>query len=137
MSIPLFVRPARKDEGSKFLQWAIPVPGFDPEIVYQPGVFTLAAYNKKHVVSFMPVQRPYMLETIAKNPEASGLESAAAFKEFIQFLVSQSHVNGVSEIYFLGTDETVNNIAESSVFESLPYKVFKLKISDLEPSQEI
>ena len=136
MISPVYVRPARQNEGSKFLEWSIPVPGFDPEIAYQPGVFTLASYNKKHVISFMPVQRPYMLETIAKNPEASDSEAAIAFKEFIQFLVSQAHIQNVSEIHFLGTDESVNNIAESSIFELLPYKVYKVKISDLESTQE-
>jgi len=135
MSSHVFVRPARNTEGSKFLEWSIPVPGFDPEMAYQPGVFTLASYNKKHVISYMPVQRPYMLETIAKNPEASDAETAVAFKEFIQFLVSQGTIQGVSEIYFLGTDESVNNIAESSVFELLPYKVYKMKLSDLEPQE--
>lgn len=136
MSSPIFVRPARNNEGSKFLEWSIPVPGFDPSIAYQPGVFTLASYNKKHVISYMPVQRPYMLETIAKNPEATDAEAAVAFKEFIQFLVSQGTIQGVSEIYFLGTDESVNTIAESTIFEPLPYRVYKVKLSDLEPNQE-
>jgi hypothetical protein len=133
---PVFVRPARNTEGGKFLEWSVPVPGFDPEIAYQPGVFTLAAYNKKHVISYMPVQKPYMLETIARNPEASDVEATTAFKEFIQFLVSQGTIQGVSEIYFLGTDESVNQIAESTIFEPLPYKVYKLKLSDLEPTEE-
>jgi hypothetical protein len=77
-----------------------------------------------------------MLETIAKNPDASELEAATAFKEFIQFLVSQASIQNVSEIYFLGTDDSVNNIAESSIFELLPYKVYKVKVADLEPKQE-
>jgi hypothetical protein len=136
MSNPVFVRAARNTEGSKFFNWSVNVPGFDPEIAYQPGVFTLASYNKKHVISFMPVQRPYMLETIAKNPEATDAEAAIAFKEFIQFLVSQAHIQGVSEIYFLGTDDSVNNIAEATIFEPLPYTVYKAKIRDLEPEQE-
>lgn len=137
MSLPVFVRFARQNDSNNFLNWCMPVPGFDPEIAFQPGTVTLAAYNKKHVISYLPVQRPYVLETIGKNPEASDLEAASSVREYIQFLVSQSQTDGASEIMFLSTDEDIANIAENSIFEKLPYSVYRCKIRDLEPKKKV
>ena len=133
MSLPIFVRPARKGEGGTFLEWSKDIPGFDPEMAYHPGVPTVAAYNKQRVVAYMPVNTPYFMETIAFNPESTNLEKALAMAEFVKFLVAQCYIKGVPEVYFLGTDDMTDKFALDHVFEQLPYKLYRVKVSDLEP----
>lgn len=133
MSLPQFIRPARKGEGAQFLEWSKDVPGFDPEVAYQPGVPTVAAYNKQKVVAYMPIQQPFFMETIAFNPDSTNLEKAIAMAEFVKFLVSQCYIKGVPEVYFLGTDDMTDKFALDHVFEPLPYKLYRVKVSDLEP----
>jgi len=133
LSLPVFVRPARKGEGEKFLEWSKAVPGFDPEVAYHPNTSTLVAYNKNKIIGFLPIQTPFFIETFASNPEATNLEIAQALAEFIKFAVSQAYIKGVPEMYFLGTDDMTNTFALNHVFEEMPYKLYRLKVSDLEP----
>lgn len=136
MALPVFIRPARKEEGPQFFEWSKNVPGFDPEIAYHPNTVTLAAFNKSKVIAYMPVQAPFFLETLALNPEATNIEAATAMAEFVKYLVSQCIFRGVPEIYFLGTDQLTDTFAVKHVFEEMPYKLYRVKVSDLEPNKE-
>jgi hypothetical protein len=136
MSLPIFVRPVRPTDSKEYLEWVKDQPGWDAYIALQPRTFTLAAYNKNKTIMYLPIQQPYILETAAINPEASELEVASAFKELVQSLVTLSHSNGVSEIYFLETDSGTSEFAGNHVFEKLPYAVYRVRVSDLEPHKE-
>lgn len=136
MSLPIYVRPARSSEAELFIKWAKKQPEWDAFIGLHPGTFTLAAFNKDKIVAFLPVQQPFMYETFAPNPEATDLELATAMKEFTQFLVSQAHLKNVAELYFLGSDMDTNNLATNHLFEKLPFTVYRVRISDLEPPKE-
>lgn len=136
MALLTFIRPARKGDGEAFLEWSRDIPGFDPEVAYHPGIPTVAAYNKQRVVAFMPINQPFFMETIAFNPEATSMEKASAMSELVKFLVSQCYIKGVPEVYFLGTDDMTDKFALNHVFEQLPYKLYRVKVSDLEPHQE-
>jgi hypothetical protein len=136
----IFVRPARQNEAEQFLEWSVANKdhsSFDPEIARQPGTFVLAAYNCDKVVAYIPVHRPFMLESLAPNPEASDFEVASALREFTQFLVSQCHIkNDVGHIYFLGNADDTNKFASNHVYEELPWRVYRARVSDLEPKPE-
>ena len=109
-----------------------PLNGFDPEVLNFPTTITLCAYDKEGPAAFLPFQQPYMVESFAPRPGLSKLQAAAAFKEMFQAIVTQAHVRGVGEIYYLGTDEDTNDMTTSRMFEELPYKVYRVKVRELE-----
>lgn len=133
--LPVFSRLARNNEGTQFLEWAKDQPGFDASVPYQPGTFTLAAFNKQKVICYIPIQRPFVLETVSINPGASDLEIAAAMRTIVQHLVGTSQLEKASEIMFLATDDGTAELAENTIFEKLPFTVYRVKIRDLEPQE--
>ena len=131
----IFVRPARQNEEKMVVDWAkenSEKNGFDQATLYFPTTCTLCAYDKEGPIAFLPVQAPFMMESFAPKPGISKLQAAAAFKELTQYLVSQAHLRGVGEIYFLGSDDETNEWASGRIFEKLPYHVYRVKIKDLE-----
>lgn len=134
--LPQFVQLAKSGDGQKFLEWCKNQPEVDLFIPYHPGTFTLKAFDKTKDVGFMPVQRPYVLETLASNPEATDMEIASALREFVQYLVSRSQAEKVAEIYFLESDKDTSKFAGNHIFEELPYRVYRCRISDLEPKEK-
>lgn len=137
MSLPIFVRPARPNEAGLFIGWAKTQPEWDAFIGLHPGTFTICAYNKEKIIAFLPVQQPYMYETFAPNPEATDLELASAMKEFTQFLISQAHLKNVAEMYFLGSNDDTDSFATNHLFEKVPMSVYRVRVSDLEPHNEV
>jgi len=130
----IFVRPIRPEDTKKFIDWSLETPnnGFDPEVPKYPSTITLCAYDKDGPLAFMPVQQPFMMDSVASRPGVSKGQIALALKEFTQALVTQAHIKGVGEIYFLATEEGTNKMAENQLFEELPYKVFRVKVKELE-----
>lgn len=137
MSLPIFVRPARSNEAGLFIEWAKNQPEWDAFIGLHPGTFTICAYNKEKIIAFLPVQQPYMYETFAPNPDATDLELASAMKEFTQFLISQAHLKNVAEMYFLGSNDDTDSFATNHLFEKVPMSVYRVRVSDLEPHNEV
>lgn len=130
----IFVRMARPDEAKQFLDWEMQNPsnGFDAEVVRFPSTFTLCAYDRTGPLAYMPIQSPYMLESMAIRPGLNTKTVAATMKEFTQAVVTQAHAQGRGEIYFLGTDDATDKLAANQVYERLPYTVYRLKLKDLE-----
>jgi hypothetical protein len=130
----LYTRPARVGDGETFLEWSRNNPnnGFDPDVAKYPSTITWVVYDKFGPLAMMPMQCPLMMESIATRPGASKLEIAEAMKELTQQFVTQAHSRGAGEIYFLGTDEGTDSMATNQIFEPLTYKVYRLKIKDLE-----
>lgn len=79
----------------------------------------------------MPVQVPLMMESVATRPGADKKEIAVALKELTQECVTQCHIRGAGEIYFLGTDAGTDAMAANQIFEKLNYTVYRLRIKDL------
>jgi hypothetical protein len=73
-----------------------------------------------------------MMDSFAGRPGNTKLQTAAAMKELFQETVTQAHIKGVSEIYYLGTEAGTDAMTTKHVFEELPYKVFRVKVSSLE-----
>lgn len=138
MSKHAFVWPARVGEAQQFLDWSLANSGngFDKNAVKYDGSFVLAAYNHDKTLSYLPVQRPFFVESFAPNPGASESEVVVALKELIQAIVTQAHIKGVGEIYFLGTSEATNEFATNQIFEEVPFKLYRVKLADLEKSDE-
>lgn len=121
-----------------FLDWSLENPnnGFDPEVPKYPSTVTWCAYDKDGPLAFLPIQQPLMLESLAVRPGATKLQIASALKELTQATVTQAHIKGAGEIYYLGTDDDTDVLATNQIFEQLPYKVFRVRIKNLEGSNE-
>lgn len=130
----IFVRPATPGDAQNFTDWFIKTPNnlHDCEVIKYPSTITLCAYNKEGPVAYVPVQFPAMLESLAINPDASFLDVAVALKELVQAVVTQCHVSGRGEAYFVCCDQSTIDFAVKNGFEEMKHKVFRMKLSDLE-----
>jgi hypothetical protein len=72
-----------------------------------------------------------MLESLAPRPGATKEQIALAMKELTQNAVTQAHLGGSGEIYYLGSDKNTDEFAVHHLFEELPYRVFRVKLADL------
>lgn len=130
----LFVRPAKPEDSEQFLEWSRNTPdnGFDSKVASYPSTITWCVYDRFGPLAYMPMQCPLVMDSLASRPGASKSEIAAALKELTQEFVTQAHIRGSGEILFLGTEEGTDQMARNQIFEELPYKVYRLKIRDLE-----
>lgn len=130
----LFVRPAKPNEAEKMLEWGLKTPEnhFDPDAVVYPTTYTLCVYDKDGPFIFMPVQQPQLIDAIAVKPGTDARKAALGLKALVESVVTQSHIKGSGEVLFLATKEETCEFASNQVFEELPYRVFRLKLKDLE-----
>lgn len=133
MSKPVFVRPVRPGEAQTYFDWATEnkVNEFDPQVALFPSSSTWCAFDRDGPLAFQTLQRPFVLESLAPRPGATKLQIASALKELTQNAVTQAVINGIGEIYFLGSDSATNEFASSHIFEEVPMKVYRAKIKDL------
>lgn len=133
----IFVRPARAEDNVNFVKWSLETKNnlFDPRIGLSPGTRTFCAYDKSGPIVFAPVQTPMFVEAIGLNPDVSKSKATLALDALLQFLVTQAHATGTAEIYFYSDEPSLQNIAEKSGFEEVPYKLYRLKVKDTEPSE--
>lgn len=102
--------------------------GFDPEIFSYPSLCVLASYRNGSVFTYLPVQTVAMLESVGVSPEASGNEVASGLMESVKATALLAHNQGIRELYYLSTDETVDVGAKAMGFELLPHKVFRMRL---------
>lgn len=131
---PVFIRPVEQSEGQMYFDWANenPVNEFDPEVAKFRSSFTWCAYDKNGPLAYQTVQQPLMLESLALRPGATKLQAAIALRELTQNAITQAHLKGVGEIYYLGSDKDTDTFSTNNVFEELPYRIFRVKVKDLE-----
>lgn len=127
----IFVIPAPVADADVFIKWGRRVAGFDPATAYYPSSVTYKASSRQRAVAYMTFQKPLMLETIISNPEASTRELAGALKALTQTAVTDAAREGRGEVYFLCADESTIEFAKHQLYEELPYKVYRIKLSDL------
>jgi len=134
----VFVRPLKAEDAEHFTDWAFHTKNnlLDPAALLYPTSFTVCAFKQSGPILYAPVQTPLMMESLAINPESTELEKAAALKSVAQFLVSQAYLKGVGEIYMFIGDESTAEFAKRQMFEEVPFRLFRLKLSDLEKSGE-
>lgn len=130
----IFVRPAKPTEAGKVIDWSLKTQDnhFDPDVIKYPSTFTFCAYDKDGPQVFMPVQQPLVIDAIAVNPNINEQTAALALKALVESVVTQAHLKGSGEVLFLATKEETCEFAKNQVFEELPYRVFRLKLKDLE-----
>jgi hypothetical protein len=131
---PIFVRPIQPNEGQLFLDWSLENKDkneFDPQVPLYPASVTWCAYDKTGPVAFQTIQRPAMLESLAPRPGLDSIRISSALRELTQNAITQAHLSGAGEIYFLGSDEKTNEFATNHIFEEVPLKVYRVKLADL------
>lgn len=136
MSKHIFVRPALEKDREQFTQWSANTKKnlCDPDTLAYRNTVVWCAYDALGPIVYVPVQKPAMMEALAINPERSAIDVAVALKELTQAIVTQCHVDGTNEIYFLCTEESTQKFAEHQAFSKLPWAVYRMKLSDLERS---
>lgn len=129
----IFVRPVQQNEGQLYFDWARenPVNEFDPDVALFPSSNTWCAYDKDGPLAYQTVQQPFMLESLAPRPGATKYQIAIALKELTENVITQAHIKGVGEIYFLGTDADTDAMAGNQIFERLEFPVYRVKLKDL------
>ena len=134
---PVFIRPMRAEETKQYLEWARANrerSEFDPAVGGFPSTLIPCVYDFDGPLGYMPVQHPYMLDAFAPRPGLSKLRSSQVLKEIVQWAVTTAHENGVGEILFFATDEDTVKFAErQQIFHEVPYKVYRVKVAELEP----
>jgi len=68
------------------------------------------------------------VESLALKPELDSLTAAQAARDMMKGIELLASGEGVREIYFIGTDETVLELAGKHGFEVLPWKLLRLKL---------
>lgn len=134
MSKHIFIRPVRPADGDKFTAWTAGTKDnlFDVDPIAYRGTVIWCAYDETGPIVYAPVQKPAMMEALAINPEANPVDVAIALKELVQNIVTQCHIEGTGEIYFLCKEETTQRFAEKQAFERLPWNVYRIKVANLE-----
>lgn len=130
----IFVRPVRPEDRELFVKWSCETKNnlFDPDVIRYPTTFVFCAFDGDGPIAYCPVQSPLMMEALAVRPGAPPEKVALALKELTQAVVTQAHVKGSGEVYFLCRDEETISLAKRQAFEELPWRAFRIKLSDLE-----
>lgn len=134
MSRHVYVRPGSEKDVPVFSKWLQETKDnlFDQDVFSYRSTVTLCAYNESGPIVYLPAQRPFMMESLAINPEASPIDVAVALRELFHAIVMQAHLTGVGEVYFVCADEATIAFATKHAFEEMKHKVFRVKLSDLE-----
>lgn len=131
----VYVRPARPEDRDLFIKWTAENRSrnaADPAVIGYPTTFILCAYDHDGPLAYMPVQQPMMLESLAPRPGLDEVDTAMALRELVKAIVTQAHLKGSGEIYFISDEETIQKFARNQIFEQLPVNIYRLKLSDLE-----
>ena len=133
-----FVRPTVPADAERFYQWSAGTTGnlFDPDVMTYSTSFCLAAYDKNGVGMYLPVQQPFFMDSLAYRPGLGAVDAAVALKELTKALITQAHIKGVGEIYFVCRDDATTEYALRQGFEEMPYRICRMKIKNLEGNNE-
>lgn len=128
----VFVRPAESKDAGNVIEWSKSNPFWDPEVGRFKSTYTLCAFDKDGPLMYIPVQQPQMLDVYAARPGATDHQLATALRELIQEVITQGFIRQSGEVYFLDTDPGTSALAENQLFAPLPWKVYRVKLADLE-----
>lgn len=114
----LKIRLAQPEESAQIVNWlnANPSNDFDPNILQYPTLQVICAYNGKPV-SYLPVHRALVLESVAVSPDASELDKAQALRDLVKAAQLMASAHQIKELYFMVSDPMISNIAEQHGFE--------------------
>jgi len=126
------VRPAKPNDAESAAEWA--AVGFernlfDPDILSYPQTTVFCAETDAgELVSFLPAQLVVMLESVASDPNAGDSMRGRALYFLFKHMQRIANVLHVRELYFVGTDEKLNVLAERCGFEKLEFPVYRFKL---------
>jgi hypothetical protein len=125
----LKLKVGQKDDIKEIVDWLNENQknGLDPDILKYPTLRIVTAYNGKNV-AHMPSQRALILESVATNPAATEYEKAQALRDLVKAQELLASSFELREIYFLGSDPDVVDIAKKHGFEVLSVPVLRLKL---------
>jgi len=131
----VFVRPARPEEAPTFLEWSRlnSINKFDPEVARQRSTTTFCAFDNSGPLAYVPFARPIVLDSFAPRPGLDPRLAARTMKAITQTAVTHAAMVGAGEIMFLGVEDSVPKFALNQIYEELPWKLYRVKIKDLEP----
>jgi len=129
----VFVRSIRQDEAQMYFQWATEssINEFDPDVALSDTSTTWCAYDRDGPLAYQTLQQPIFLESLAPRPGITKEQAALALKELTQNAITQAHLRGIKEIYFLGSDKDTDEFASNHIFERVNMPLFRLKVKDL------
>jgi len=128
----VFARPARDSDIEKFVEWCGQNPSFDRRVLEYKTTSTFCAYDSDGVLAFMPMQQPLCMEAMSFRPGITDSQKAIAMKELTHLLIATCHAKGAGEVIFLGSNEHTNAYAVRQGFSELPWKLYRVRLSDLE-----
>jgi hypothetical protein len=131
----VFVRPAKPEDRELFIKWTmsnLARNAAEPEILAYPTTFVLCAYDSSGPLAFLPVQQPLLLDSLAFHPDADSGRVAIALRELVKACVTQAHLKGSGEIYFISDEASIQRFAQHQIFTQMPVNVYRVKLSDLE-----
>lgn len=108
------------------LEWLERVPDFDKGIMDYPTLRMLCSYNGEPV-GYLPIQKAVVLESLAVKT-GDDLLAAQAMRDLVKGAELSASSDGIREIYFVGTSQSVIDIAKKNGFEELPWPVLRLKL---------
>jgi len=134
----IWTRLLRSSDLEKFKQWAFGTKDnlFDQEILTYPSTGCLVAHANGEPIVFMPIQYVPMLESLAINPNSSVKDVATSLWQLVAAVQLECQRKGMGEIYFLCKEESTIQFAQKNGFNEIPWKLFRMKLSDMERVQE-
>ena len=126
----LKLRPATPEDSKELVQWlnSNPLNEFESVILKYPTLRVIASYAPDRVICYLPTQKVLVLESLAVNPKASGLEKAQAVTDLTKAAELLASSEGIRELWFLDGAGGLGAVAEKHGFELLPYKVYRMKL---------
>jgi hypothetical protein len=128
----VYVRPFRDGDFEKLITWVNRNPAWDKSILKYPTSFALVGFNNTGTLGFLPVQKAMIMEAMGFHPLCTDPQKALVMKELTQTLITQCYMQGLGEIYFLGSDEGTNKFAEHQGFKRMEWPIYRLRVQDLE-----
>lgn len=132
------IRPAKPSDSEQSAEWALAGlerNQLDPDILKYPQTVVFCAESDDgKPVAFLPAQLVVMLESLASDPTASETLRGRALYGLVKRLGEIAHALGVREMYFMGTDEQVAQLAVKYGFEELPWKAYRYRLKDSDGS---
>lgn len=110
-------------------EWLEKVPEFDKTVLSYPTTRMLCSYNS-HPVAFLPIHKAVVLETLALGPEMNEAQRKEGVRDLLKAVTLAASSDGIKEIYFLGTDNRVIELATMPGigFEELPWKILRMRL---------
>ena len=108
-------------------EWLDKIPEFDSGVLSYPTTRMLCSYNS-HPIGFLPIQKAVVLESMALSPNSDEIVGAQAMRDLFKGAELCASSDGIREIYFLATDETMVKVAEKHNLEKLKWPVYRMRL---------